>query len=169
MPENTYLLLGSNMGDRERHLSRAVAALETLEGFEITATSPIFVSDADGMPDDAPSFLNQVVKGDYIFTAHELLRSIELIEKKLGRTDKGKVLPRTIDIDILLFGEEVVATDTLIIPHPRLLLRGFAMIPLVTIDPDLIHPVTHEPIADSIDATMRQNVLLFKDHVSRNV
>jgi 2-amino-4-hydroxy-6-hydroxymethyldihydropteridine diphosphokinase len=169
MAETVYLLLGSNLGNRERSLETAIAKLDALEGFEIVATSPVYISDAVDMPDGSPAFLNQVIKGDYRFPPHELLHSLEKIETALGRTDKGKNKSRVIDIDILLFGERVLQLDDLEIPHPKLLKRPFALIPLVTIDSELTDPRTGEPLESHIDDRTRESVLLYKDHVARNV
>lgn len=169
MAETVYLLLGSNLGNRERYLETALAKLAELEGFEIIATSPIYLSDAVEMKGDNPSFLNQVVKGDYQYPPHELLHSIEKIEADLGRADKGHKQSRGIDIDILLFGERIVELDDLQIPHRALLQRPFALIPLVTIDPDITDPRTGKTLESFIDDRKRESVLLYKDHVARNV
>lgn len=169
MAETVFLLLGSNLGNRERYLETALAKLAELEGFEIIAISPIYLSDAAEMKGENPSFLNQVIKGDYQYPPHELLHSIEKIETDLGRTDKGNKQSRVIDIDILLFGERVVELDDLQIPHKALLKRPFALIPMVTIDPDLADPRTGKAFESYIDSRARESVLLYKDHVARNV
>jgi 2-amino-4-hydroxy-6-hydroxymethyldihydropteridine diphosphokinase len=169
MAETVYILMGSNMGDREKYLSAALAKLEAVPGFEIVAVSSIYVSEAEDMEGEAPSFMNQVVKGDYQYLPNELLDALELIEKKLGRSGKGKRQQRTIDLDILLFGEQVVENERLSIPHRKLLNRPFAMVPLVQIDPDIVHPVTKRPVAEFLKENDRQTVLLYKDHVARNV
>jgi len=121
------------------------------------------------MEGENPSFMNQVVMGDYQYLSNELLDSLELIEKKQGRTGKGKKQARTIDLDILLFGDKIIETERLSIPHRELLNRPFAMVPLLQIEPDLIHPVAKRPIAEFLTDQQRQTVLLFKDHVARNV
>jgi 2-amino-4-hydroxy-6-hydroxymethyldihydropteridine diphosphokinase len=169
MAETVYILMGSNMGDREKYLSAALAKLEAVPGFEIVAVSSIYVSEAEDMEGEAPSFMNQVVKGDYQYLPNELLDALELIEKKLGRSGKGKRQQRTIDLDILLFGEQVVENERLSIPHRQLLNRPFAMVPLVQIDPDIVHPVTKRPVTEFLKEKDRQTVLLYKDHVARNV
>jgi 2-amino-4-hydroxy-6-hydroxymethyldihydropteridine diphosphokinase len=169
MSENVYILLGSNVGDRESYLAAVLARLEALEGLEITAVSSIYVSEAAEMRGENPSFLNQVIKGEYQYTAGELLTALEQIERGLGRTHKGKKQPRTIDCDILLFGDTVVATPRLTIPHAKLLKRPFALVPLLEIDPAIVHPGTHKPIAGSLSENDRKTVLLYKDHVARNI
>ncbi len=92
-----------------------------------------------------------------------------MVEKSMGRTGKGKKLPRTIDLDILLFGEQIIETERLSIPHRELLRRPFAMIPLLQITPDLIHPVTGEPVANFVGEKDKQDVILYKDHVARDI
>ncbi|MDH3892106.1 MAG: 2-amino-4-hydroxy-6-hydroxymethyldihydropteridine diphosphokinase [candidate division Zixibacteria bacterium] len=167
MSETVFILAGSNMGDREKNLADALAKLEFIEGLEIVATSAIYLSEADGMDSAAPSFMNQAVMADYRFTAGELLNALELIEKKLGRTGKGQQLPRTIDLDILLFGQQVIESERLSIPHRELLNRPFAMAPILQIDPKVTHPVTKRPVSDFLSDEDRNKVMLYKDHVAR--
>ncbi len=169
MAETVAILMGSNMGDREKNLAGGLAGLETIEGLEIVATSGVYLSEATQMGDQAPAVMNQVVMADYRFTPAELLNALELIEKNLGRTGKGKKLPRTIDLDILLFGRQIVETETLSIPHRELLNRPFAMVPLLQIEPDIIHPVTGRPVAEFLSEKDAHEVMLYKDHVARNL
>lgn len=169
MAETIYILAGSNCGDRERNLQAALDRIEAIPGLEIVATSAVYISEAVEMEGEAPSFMNQVIKADYEFTPNELLSGLELIEKGLGRTGKGKKLPRSMDLDILLFGNQIIETERLSVPHRRLLERPFAMVPLLQIDPDLEHPVTKQPIADFLTEEGRETTLLYKDHVARSV
>ena len=169
MAETVYILIGSNMGDREKNLIVALDKMETIPGLEIVASSGIYISEAQGMEGENPSFMNQVIMGDYLYRPGELLNELENIEKVMGRTDKGKLKPRNIDLDILLFGQQKIETPTLSIPHPRLLKRPFAMIPLLQITPDLIHPVTDKPVASYLKKKDNDNVVLYKDHVARNI
>ncbi len=169
MPETVFILLGSNEGDREKNLATAQAKLETIPGLEIVAASSIYLSDAVDMDESSPSFMNQVIMADYQYRPNELLNALEVIEKNMGRTGKGKNLPRPIDLDILLFGNQVIETERLSIPHRKLLERPFAMVPLLQIEPNLVHPVTKRPIAEFLTDEQRQEVLLYKDYVARNV
>jgi len=164
-----YILMGSNLGDREKNLTTALRKLEEVPGVEIVATSAIYLTDPQDMEGENPSFLNQVVKADFTYLPNELLSALEMIEKNLGRTGKGKREARPIDLDILLFGEQIIETERLSIPHRELLNRPFAMVPLLQIDPDLVHPVTKEPIAGYLDAKEADKILLFKDHVARQI
>lgn len=169
MATTTFILSGSNVGDRERNLSRALELMEEIDGLEIIAVSGLYVSDAQEMVGENPSFLNQAIMADYQYRPQELLDALEAIEKKLGRTDKGLKKPRTVDLDILLFGDQEIKTDRLVIPHPKLLKRPFAMVPLLQIEPELIHPVKKKPVADFLKENDRKQVVLFKDHVARAV
>jgi 2-amino-4-hydroxy-6-hydroxymethyldihydropteridine diphosphokinase len=121
------------------------------------------------MPPGSPSFLNQVVKGEYRFLATELMSSLEQIERGMGRGHKGDKQPRTIDLDILLFGDAIIENERLSIPHRELLNRPFAMIPLLQIEPDIVHPVTKTPVAEFLSEEDRATVLLYKDHVPRHI
>jgi len=164
-----YILLGSNLGDREKNLSIAIEKLEAVSGLEIIATSAIYITEPQEMEGENPSFMNQVIKIDYQYLPKELLNALELVEKNLGRTGKGKKEPRTIDLDILLFGDEIIETEVLSIPHRELLNRPFAMVPLLEIDPDIIHPVTKEPVAEFLNEADIKEIILYKDHVARQI
>ncbi len=164
-----YILLGANLGDRERNLAFALGKLELIPGLDITATSGIYASEAKGMDTDSPPFFNQVIRGEYTYRPNELLSELESIEKVLGRVGKGKMQPRPIDLDILLFGDEIIETDRLSIPHRELLNRPFAMVPLLHIDPEIEHPVTKRPVSEFLTDKDRETVVLYKDHVPRNI
>jgi 2-amino-4-hydroxy-6-hydroxymethyldihydropteridine diphosphokinase len=169
MATTTFILSGSNVGDREKYLARALELLGEIDGLEIVAVSALYVSEAQEMVGENPSFLNQAIMADYQYRPQELLDALEAIEKKLGRTDKGLKKPRSVDLDILIFGDQQIKTEKLVVPHPKLLKRPFAMVPLLQIEPDLIHPVKKEPVAGFLKESDRKQVVLFKDHVARAV
>ncbi|MCP4685720.1 MAG: 2-amino-4-hydroxy-6-hydroxymethyldihydropteridine diphosphokinase [bacterium] len=169
MKTTVHILMGSNMGDRESYLVAALDRLAAVEGLEIIATSAVYSSEAQDMEGENPAFLNQAVKADYDFTAGELLHSLEKIEIDLGRTGKGQREPRTIDLDILLFGEEQITGERLTVPHPELLNRPFALIPLVQIDPRLVHPSTGRRLVEYLTLKARQQVTVYRDHVARSI
>ncbi len=169
MTEIVYIGLGSNLGDRERYLAQAIHQLEGLEGLEVTAVSAIYSTRPVDMPKDAPQFFNQVVRADYEYTPGELLRALEDIERTLGRDNKGQKQPRTMDLDLLLFGDQDINTDSLVVPHPQLLKRAFVLIPLLQIDPELVHPASGKSLADFVTSGGRSTVKLHKDHVAREV
>jgi len=167
--ETVYILMGSNVGDRQRMLAAALNRIQTAEGMEVVATSAVYLSEAVDMDQESPSFMNQVVKADYRYSPNELLNLLERIERSLGRTVKGQKQPRTIDLDILLFGDQIIETERLSIPHRQLLNRPFAMVPLLQIDPEIVHPVTGRPVAEFLTHEGKGSVLLYKDHVARHI
>ena len=150
MKKLVYILLGSNLGDREKHLNSATQLINNISGVDIIDCSRIYSSPAYQMESDTPSFLNQAVRINCSLAAFELLSVLEEIEQTLGRTEKGKNLSRIIDLDILLFADDIFKSDKLTIPHPGLLNRPFALIPLVELDPKIIHPVTQKSLSNYI-------------------
>ena len=169
MSEIVYILSGSNLGDREKYLDIAIDKIFALPGVEIIATSALYQSQAQEMQGENPDFLNQVIMLDYLYLSNELLNGLEKIELEIGRSDKGKLQPRIIDLDILLFGNEIIETAELTIPHKRLLKRPFAMVPLLQITPEIEHPVKKRAIAEFLTKTDALKVEIYKDHVARNI
>jgi len=140
-----YILTGGNMGDRDENLAIAREWLEA-DGGKIINTSSIYETAAWGKPDQ-PAFLNQVLEIHTSLNAKQLIRHILKIEKKMGRIRKEKYDPRLIDIDILLFNDEIHKTPFLKIPHPEMQNRRFVLVPLTEIAPAIIHPILKKSIA----------------------
>jgi 2-amino-4-hydroxy-6-hydroxymethyldihydropteridine diphosphokinase len=133
-----YLSLGSNVGDREANLLAAIAALPPA-GVQVKRLSSIYETEpVDYL--DQPWFLNCVVEADTELAPQALLRVLRSIEAQLGNKKDFAKGPRKIDLDILLYGNETIATPELQIPHPRMLQRRFVLIPLAEIAPALKHP-----------------------------
>mgnify|MGYP001231039473 CR=1 FL=1 len=132
-----YLCLGANLGDRAGTMAQALAALEAA-GLVVTARSSLYETPPWG-PIPQPSYLNQVAAVLSPFDPHALLDLALKVERRLGRDRSREVRfgPRAIDIDILLFAKETVATPGLVLPHPRLLERAFALVPLLEIAPEI--------------------------------
>lgn len=149
-----YLSLGSNLGDRERHLQQTVECLDSA-GLQVLRISSVFETDpVDKL--DQPRFLNAVVEVRTTLLPRQLLARTSKLERRLGRkrlVDKG---PRTIDIDILLYGAAIVNTRDLTLPHPRMTERRFVLEPLAELAPGLRHPVTRRTIAELLASTMSQ-------------
>jgi len=164
-----YIGLGSDLGDRARFLAEAKRRISDLEGVEIIAASSVYLTEPQDMEPGAPAFLNQVIKVEYDYRPMELLRAMETIELDLGRSGKGDCTPRTIDLDILLFGDEIIDQDRLTVPHRALMTRPFALIPLLEIDPELSHPANGRRLADRVRPKDYQKVELYSDHVAREV
>ena len=127
--------LGSNVGDREKHIDAAVEALGAVEGVHVMGVSPLYETAAEGGPPQG-AFLNGAVLVLTAIEVHDLLRRALAIEAQLGRVRGEKNAPRTIDIDLLWLEGEVVKTDELTVPHPRLPERAFALRPLLDLAPD---------------------------------
>jgi 2-amino-4-hydroxy-6-hydroxymethyldihydropteridine diphosphokinase len=135
-----YVGLGSNMGDRERMLWGAIHMLAFNTEVDVAAVSSIRETDPVGVVDQA-RFLNAVVAVDTELGPRALLELLLSVERELGRTREGRRFgPRTIDLDLLLYGDEVVDEPDLTVPHPRLHERRFALEPLAELDPDLAVP-----------------------------
>ncbi|HZG55776.1 2-amino-4-hydroxy-6-hydroxymethyldihydropteridine diphosphokinase [Paenibacillus sp.] len=127
-----YLGLGSNIGARESSLAEAVRRLNALEGVRVTDASPLYETDPVGYTDQPP-FLNMVCRIVTAYSPEALLEATLGIERELGRTRDVRWGPRTIDIDILLYGDATIETPDLTVPHPRLAERSFVLVPLMDV------------------------------------
>ena len=133
-----YLGLGSNVGDRARNLAEARRLLGD-RGARLLRQSSVLETEPFGVTEQPP-FLNQVIEVEWAATARELLAVAKSVESALGRTASYRWGPREIDVDILLFGGEVVDDPDLVIPHPGLRVREFVLKPLAELRPDLVAP-----------------------------
>ena len=129
-----YLSLGSNIGDRLHHLKESVRALHVSNGTTVTSISSIYETVPVGYTNQA-DFLNLVIRVETDLTAHELLVLCQSIEQELGRVREVKWGPRTVDLDILLYNNDNIETENLVVPHPRMHERAFVLIPLLEIAP----------------------------------
>jgi 2-amino-4-hydroxy-6-hydroxymethyldihydropteridine diphosphokinase len=136
-----FVGLGSNLGDREAQIRMALDELAKLPGTRVIRASSLYDSEPAGEVEQ-PNFLNAVAQIDTELTARQLLWNLLLIERRLGRVRSARWGPRSIDLDLLMFGELVVEEPDLQVPHPELASRSFVLVPLVEIDPLLVHPVT---------------------------
>ncbi|MHB8087615.1 MAG: 2-amino-4-hydroxy-6-hydroxymethyldihydropteridine diphosphokinase [Anaerolineaceae bacterium] len=141
------LALGSNLGDRCENLRQALKEIST--NLSITKTSSIYETPPWGYSDQ-PVFFNQVLSGITSLNPLDLLTFVKDIEQKMGRGNNFLNGPRLIDIDILLFGEQIINTENLEIPHPRMLERGFVLVPLAEIEPDLVIPGTNKRVSECL-------------------
>ena len=151
MKEYKYILLGSNLGSRADNLCEAANLLGSMENFEVVRTSAMYTSVAEGIQPGAPDFLNQALECSYPGSPQELLEETEKIERLMGRIKKSGHASRVIDIDILLFGREIVSENELTVPHPRLTERAFALIPLLELNCRMLNPMTNEPYQECLN------------------
>lgn len=142
-----YLALGSNLDDRLANLKDAVASLPPQ--MDVRAKSHVYETPPWGY-ENQPKFLNQALKVQTYLEPEPLLKHIKRLEIALGRKASFQNGPRLIDIDILFYDELVMNTPTLTIPHPRLHERGFVLLPMMDIAPELIHPITQKSIREMV-------------------
>ena len=153
MIQNAYVGLGSNLGDRAGYLLLAVrgmldAGLDVIRLSSIYETEPVEY-------ENQPAFLNLVaeVRGTTLPSPEQMMARLLRIEHALGRTRDVRLGPRTVDLDLLIFKDEQVETEFLTLPHPRMALRRFVLVPLNELAPSLVHPVLGKPISELLAQT----------------
>jgi 2-amino-4-hydroxy-6-hydroxymethyldihydropteridine diphosphokinase len=134
-----FVGIGSNLGDREAHLRRAIELLSAEEGIQVAAVSTIRETEPVG-PVEQGRFLNGAVRVETDLSPRELLERLLGIEEQMGRVRRERFGPRTIDLDLLVYGDETVDDPGVTVPHPRLQERRFALEPLAELDPGLTIP-----------------------------
>lgn len=147
MSHSIYLALGTNLGDRLENFRRAYLSLAP--EVTITASSPVYQTPPWGYTDQ-PDFLNQVIQAETELEPQELITFLKRLEWELGRRPGLPNGPRPIDLDLLFYDELVLETDRLTIPHPRMAGRGFVLVPLADLAPELRHPVFGQTIREML-------------------
>lgn len=150
-----YVGIGANLGDAQANVLDALRRLALLDGSTIIETSGLYRTapvDSSG-----PDYINAVACIDTAFDPFELLKALQDIERAHGRERPYRNAPRTLDLDLLLYGDQQIATDTLTVPHPRMHERGFVLAPLAEIAPDLVIPGVG-PIHDYLPLVAAQAV-----------
>lgn len=151
-----YIALGSNIGESEQILADAVNALDGCEGCRVVKQSTIIRTKPYGYTDQ-PDFLNGMLELETLYTAHELLDKLHEIEAAAGRTRDLRWGPRTLDLDIILFDDEVIEDDDLCVPHIDMANRSFVLEPLAEIAPHKLHPLKGKRIAEMLAELKARN------------
>ncbi|GJF53048.1 2-amino-4-hydroxy-6-hydroxymethyldihydropteridine diphosphokinase [Staphylococcus argenteus] len=154
-----YLGLGSNIGDRENQLNEAIKMLNEYDGIDVLKVSSIYKTAPVGYTEQ-PNFLNLCIGIETTLSVSELLERCLDVEARLHRVRKERWGPRTIDVDILLYGNEITELPNLSVPHPRMNERAFVLIPLNDIATDVIEPRSNLKIKDLVPND--ESVVLYK-------
>lgn len=144
-----FLGIGTNLGDRERNIQEARTALS--QRLEILKESSIYQTAPWGYLDQ-PAFLNQVIEAQTALSSLNLLDFLKQTETQLGRQANFRFGPRLIDLDILFYGNRIIQTPRLQVPHPRLTERAFVLIPLAEIAPEFVHPQNKQTVTQLLAA-----------------
>jgi len=149
------LALGSNVGDREGFIRKAVLLLsEKIKGIK---QASIYLSSPVGFTDQ-PDFYNTVISGYTDLSPEELLRFVKETERKVGRVKRFRWGPREIDIDVIFYGSKVLQSEKLTIPHPRMEERDFVLIPLAEVEPDFKHPVSGKTALELAERVKKSSI-----------
>ncbi len=161
MSNTAYIALGTNIGNRESYLHVALQAIQEKD-IDIIGFSSVYETDPVGY-EDQDRFLNMVIKVNTDLQPLDLLEVLQSIEHESGRERKIRWGPRTLDLDILLFNQENIETERLIVPHPRMTERAFVLVPLAEIDRNLEIPTVTKPISLLLDELQdREGVRIWK-------
>ncbi|MBN1276118.1 MAG: 2-amino-4-hydroxy-6-hydroxymethyldihydropteridine diphosphokinase [Deltaproteobacteria bacterium] len=150
MIKTAYISIGSNLGDKLGNCTKAADLIDRIPCCKVMAKSDFYRTEPVEM-ESSEWFVNVVISLSVQLSAHDLLKSLLQIETALGR-ERGKICaPRTIDLDILIFGQDIIDERGLTVPHPLMHLRRFVLIPIAQLDPDLNHPVIGETMAELLE------------------
>ena len=150
-----FLGLGTNLGDRQQNLQRAVNGLAA--GMTITAVSQLYETPPWGV-DEQPAFFNICVAAKTLQTPQQLLTFVKNLENEIGRIPTFRWGPRLIDIDILFYNNEIIIESDLSIPHVYLPERAFVLAPLAELAPDLVHPQTGKSVNEMLDEVDKMGI-----------
>ncbi len=155
-----YIALGSNLGDRRKNINRALERVALIDETKVLRVSPLYKTAPVGMPDDAPFFLNGAAEIETQCPPKALIEQLLQIEEALGRTRSHLIHyeSRTVDLDILLYGDEIIHESRLRVPHPRMLKREFVLRPLADLCPEKKIP--------SVELTVEEALMVLTSGVS---
>jgi len=145
-----YIGLGANLGDRELNIREALALLEERGAARVVRVSRLIETEPVGGPPGQEMYLNGAAEIETDLPPQDLLEAVKEVEVRVGRIQRERWAPREVDIDILLYGRELVSTAVLEIPHPRMCEREFVLRPLAQIAPEAVNPATGKTVAEHL-------------------
>jgi len=146
-----YIALGANLGERKQNIQTAINKLAATKGIEVVRISSLMENPAVGGGPNAPPFINAAAEIQTTLGSHTLLHELLRIENEMGRVRREKWEERIIDLDLLLFGDQIISSQELVVPHPLMHERRFVLQPLAEIAPDAVNPVLHITFAVLLD------------------
>ncbi|MCF7876509.1 2-amino-4-hydroxy-6-hydroxymethyldihydropteridine diphosphokinase [Candidatus Bipolaricaulota bacterium] len=146
-----FIGLGSKLGDRKENIDNSIRLLTSLDGITLLSRASNFETEPVGPIQ--PWFINTAIKIETDLAPEELLSKCKEVERRIGRVDSLRWGPRLVDLDLLLFGERVIQTDRLALPHPEMEERKFVLIPLIELESELIHPELEIPLKKILPKT----------------
>jgi 2-amino-4-hydroxy-6-hydroxymethyldihydropteridine diphosphokinase len=154
-----YVGLGANLGDRRRNIHAALLKMRDVDGVRVPRVSTLLDNPAVGGPANSPPYLNAVCEVHLNLTAPVFLKYLMQIEKELGRTRRRKWEPRIIDLDLLLWGDQIISTQDLVVPHPLMHERRFVLEPLAELAAEAVHPVLQMTIGGLLEDLQKKEML----------
>jgi 2-amino-4-hydroxy-6-hydroxymethyldihydropteridine diphosphokinase len=146
-----FVGLGANLGDRRRNIHAALLKLRETPNVKVSRVSSLLENPAQGGPPNSPPYLNAVAEVRVTTSALAFLKRLLKIEKELGRSRRKKWEPRLIDLDLLLWGDQIISAQDLVVPHPLMHERIFVLKPLAEIAPQAVHPVLQMTVAGLLE------------------
>lgn len=157
-----YLGLGSNIGERIGYIEDALSEIKNIKNTNVVKVSSVYETEPWGNVDQ-DDYLNSVIEIDTGLDAQNLLNELKLIEKKIGRTENQRWAQREIDIDLLFYGNEILESEFMTVPHPQIEKRKFVLVPMSELNADFIHPVFKKTISQLLSETKDElNVTKYK-------
>jgi len=154
-----YIALGANLDERVHNISKALALLNRHPQVKVVRVSSLIETEAEEGPAHQPNFINGVAQLQTTLTPEELLEFMLQTENRLGRKRREKRGPRTIDLDLLLYADQIIDQPHLKLPHPRMHRRRFVMIPLAEIAPEIVHPVLKQTARQLLEELQKDDKL----------